>query len=109
MYLQLLDLISPSGRRPRHPHWDTLQPIKPKSIDTIQQSGVTDSIDTLQNGNVVSDSISQSSLEAMANNLGTGAGNTPSMIWTLLFVIAALAVCFYLVFAYRRHLASRKS
>ena len=108
MRFQLLDIIVPGGRRPRHPRWEDLQPVKPESVDTIQQTSVTDSIDTLQNGNVVTDTISQSSLETMTNNLGTGAGNTPSMFWTMFFVIVALAICFYLVFAYRRHLATRK-
>ena len=112
MFLQLLDIIVPGGRRPVHPPRPPRvvieNPVKPETVDTLQQSVVTDSVDTLQNGNVVTDSISQSSLETMTNNLGTGAGNTPSMFWTMFFIILALAVCFYLVFAYRRHLASRR-
>jgi hypothetical protein len=109
MFIQVLDLIVPGGRRPRHPRWENLEPVKVDTVDSVQQPVVTDSIDTLQNGNAVTDTISNSSLEVMSNNLGTGAGNTPSVLWTLFFVIVALAICFYLIFAYRRHLASPRN
>ena len=108
MFIQVLDLIVPGGRRPRHPRWENLEPVK-DTVDSVQQPAVTDSIDTLQNGNAVTDTISNSSLEVMGNNLGTGAGNTPSVLLTLFFVIVALAICFYLIFAYRRHLASPRN
>lgn len=110
--LQILDIILPDGTKPRRrfdPFTNTHRP----QIDTIQTevsdtvNGATDSINGASDSlNVVPDTLDQS--VSLVNNLGTGTGGSSSMMWTMLFVILALAICFYLVFAYRRRLQMGK-
>ncbi len=110
--LQILDIILPDGSRPRRrfgplndPHRIQIDTVQTEVSDTV--NGATDSINGASDSlNAVPDTLEQS--VSLVNNLGTGTGGSSSMMWTLLFVILALAICFYLVFAYRRRLQMGK-
>lgn len=110
--LQILDIISPDGSRPRRifgpltePHRARIDTIQTEVSDTV--NGAADSINGATDSlNAVPDTLEQSA--SLVNNLGTGTGGSSSMMWTMLFVILALAICFYLVFAYRRRLQTGK-
>lgn len=98
----LLDVISPDGsyRRPRRPR------IIEQVIDTV--SGNTDKVDSVSSApdslnsvapNAVSDSLSQVN---MLNDMPVGGDDSSTLLWTILMVAAALAVCIGLAMAYRR-------
>ena len=106
----LLDVISPDGsyRRPRRPR------IIEQVIDTV--SGNTDKVDSISSApdslsgvapdslsgvapDVVGDSLSQVN---MLNDMPVGGDDSSTLLWTILMVAAALAVCIGLAMAYRR-------
>ena len=111
---QLLDIISPgSYRRPRV-KLDTIQSrietIRPKKvIDTLANhhgncENMADSCCSQGNGSCCShaaDTVSAST-NGMMDFLGNGGGGSSTLIWAVVAVLIALAMCFYFISVYRK-------
>lgn len=112
----LLDVAYPG--RPYRPRIiidntpDTIREIEPKPIvdsvnapksliDTL--SSPQEFIDTLTNKEAVLDTLR--SAMNFFSDLGTGNGQPNTLLWSSVVVFAALALCFYGVWMYRKNLA----
>ena len=113
--MTILDLIVPGQPyRPRRHRWD---------IDTVVQSGedikAADSVNSLPSGgqevvdtvnaipantDAVADSVNSSQLApSLMDRLG-GGDDSSVLLWAIVAVLFALAICLYFVYTYRRML-----
>lgn len=116
--MQLMDVISPGRvRRPRV-KLDTIQSkievIKPKKVvDTLANhhgccENMADSCCATGSGSGCShaaDTVSAST-NGMIDVIGNGGGGSSTLVWAIVAVLFALALCFYFVLLYRRSLAT---
>lgn len=99
----LLDLIRPDGsyHRPRRPRF-VEHVVDSVSGNTEKVDSVSIAPDSLSNSvapNTVSDSLSQFNI---LNDMPVGGDDSSTLLWTILMVAAALALCIGLAMAYRR-------
>lgn len=112
LMFNLLDIAYPG--RPYHPRPriiidpDTAQVVKPAPDSVAAPDNATDSIipqeliDTLTSKDGVMDTIR--SAMNFIGDIGSGNGNTSSLLTTTLVVVAALTLCAGAVWMYRRNL-----
>ena len=107
----LLDIAWPG--RPRTPRIiidpDTTEVVRPR-IDTVKVPDGTDSIVPQE----LLDSCKENVLDTLHSAVnwlnGTGAdGGHSTLLWTTLVVLAALSLCFYFAWIYRRQLQKGSS
>lgn len=114
--MQLLDVISPERIRPRV-KLDTIQSkievIKPKKlVDTLSNhqgccENMADSCCANGHGcSHAADTVSAST-NGMIDVIGNGGGGSSTLIWAVIAVLFALALCIYFVSLYRKRLAVR--
>ena len=104
--MQVLDVIAPGGyRRPRiriDQLKDTVEVVKPKVAEHHDCCGqVADSVSKCCShcgcgcNEQATDSVSASA-NGFVDFIGTGGGGSSTLIWTIVAVLFALALCFYL-------------
>lgn len=113
---QLLDVIYPGSHRRPRVKLDTIQSrieqIKhlkhEKVADTLSNhgccDGVADSCCSHGSGSCCSEAADTVSASAngMMDYIGNGGGGSSMLIWTIVAVLVALALCFFLFSVYRR-------
>ena len=121
--VRFLDIIVPG--HPYRPHRPIIRPNLPDTAqlpdssvhDTVirKQGEVVDTIlktkkeviDTLEQGKEkVLDTISSAHSTLM--DTGDGGASSSTLLWSIIATLVALAFCFYLVHAYRHHMAQQK-
>ncbi len=103
--MQLLDIISPGGRRPIRPILHRIDTISPQ-VD--ESTTVKDVIDSCHQPNTVDSTITDSTiLDTLRSGLDflTGRGHdggSSTAFWGIFLVVVALGLCFYFVWSYRK-------
>ena len=103
--MQLLDIISPGGRRPIRPILHRIDTISPQ-VD--QSTTVKDVIDSCPQPNTVDSTITDSTImDTLRSGLDflTGMGHdggSSSAFWGIFLTVIALGLCIYFAYAYRK-------